>query len=242
MLVALALATAAGCQPAARAPAVLKPEVGPVAFPADAYRALADRGPVYLLDPAASTVRIFVYRGGPLARMGHNHVARATDFRGAVFLPDDPADGRLDLVIAVAGLVLDRPADRRETAGAFDSELSEEAIRDTRRNMLGADLLDAERYPHIALRARRVEGALPVLEVTAEVVVRGAHHEVTVPVWVRHAGERLVAEGQFRLRHGDFGLEPFSAAAGALRVKDGIGIRFRLVGERRERPFAGDDD
>lgn len=241
ILVALALVAAAGCQAPARAPAVAEPPgSGPIAFPAAEYRALAGRGAVYVLDPAASAVRVFVYRGGPLARLGHNHVAAATDFRGAVFLPDDPADGRFDLVVPVAGLALDRPADRRAAGAAFAGELSDEAIRDTRANMLGPDLLDAGRHPHVVLRALRIEGALPVLEVTAEVVLRGARHETTVPVWVRRAGGRLVVEGQLRLRHADFGLEPFSAAGGALRVQDAIGVRFRLVGERRERPFAGD--
>lgn len=240
MPAALVLAVTLGCQAPVRAPTMLEPDAGPITFPAAEYRALAGRGPVYVLDPGASTVRVFIYRGGPLARLGHNHVASATGLRGAVFLPDDPADGRFDLVIPVAGLALDRPADRRAAGAAFAGDLSEADVRDTRENMLGPDQLDAERYPHVALRARRVEGALPVLEVTADVVVRGARHQITVPVWVARAGERLVVEGQFRLRQSDFGIEPFAAAAGALRVQDGLGIRFRLVGERRERPFAGD--
>lgn len=235
LLAALAVAMVAGCR--APAPAVPWPDAGPIELPVAEYRALADRGPVYVVDPDASRVRIFIYRGGPLARMGHNHVAAATDFRGVVFLPDEPAGGRFDLVIPVAGLALDRPDDRREAAGAFAGDLPDDAVRDTRANMLGPDLLDAGRHPHIALRARRVEGALPVLEVTADVVVRGARHEVTVPVWVRRADARLVVEGQFRVRHTDLGIEPFTAAGGALRVQDGLGIRFRLVGERREPPF-----
>lgn len=239
VLAALAVA-AGGCQAPGPAPVVPELGSGPGAFPVDAYRDLATRGPVYVLDPQASTVRVFVYRGGPLARMGHNHVARATGLRGAVFLPDDASAGRFDLVIPVAGLVLDRPADRRAAGPAFAGALSDEAIRATRANMLGPDQLDAANHPHIVVRARRVAGAPPVLEVSAEIVVRGAAHEITVPVWLRRADGRLVVEGQLRLRHADFGLEPFSAAAGALRVRDGIGVRFRLVGERRERPFAGD--
>jgi len=236
--VVLALAAlAGGCQTAPHPPAALEPAAGPITFPADQYHRLAQRGPVYVVDADASRVAIYVYRTGPLARLGHNHVVMATRMRGAIYLPDDPGDGRFDLVLPVEGLALDRPEWRRETAGAFDGTLSADAIEGTRKNMLGADVLDGDRYPRIAIRATSVAGGLPVLTVKADIVLHGVRNSVEVPVRVTRDGDRIAVEGQFRIRQTDFGIEPFSAAAGALRVGDALGIHFRLVGEHSADPF-----
>lgn len=238
-LAAMALATlvTAGCQSVALGPRVDDGPKGTVEFPTATYRRLATDGPVYVLDPTRSSVRIFVYRGGPLAEMGHNHVVAVRDFRGAVFLPGELADARFDLVFPLDALAVDRPGDRAGVAGAFDSRPDEEAIRGTRANMLGNEVLEADRYPRAALHSTSVEGDLPVVTLTLRVRIHGETNELTVPVWIERADQRLVAEGQFRLRQSRFGIEPFSAAAGALRVRDTLSIRFRLVGEQRTRAF-----
>ncbi len=232
----LALLLGAGCR--APLPSPAPEDASRLDFPAADYRALAERGSVYVLDAAASSVRIFVYRGGPLARLGHNHVVAVTDFRGAVYLPDDPEQARFDLVLPVEAFAVDRPADRAAVGGAFDSALDAEAVTGTRANMLGPEVLAAERYPRIALRSVAVAGDLPVLELRLEVALHDQRRELTVPVWIERAGERLVAEGQFRLRPSRFGIEPFSVAGGALQVRDTLGIRFRLVGTHERAPFA----
>lgn len=234
----LAAVLAGACQTGGGPPGTAtEPGTAPT-FPAAEYRDLAEQGFVYVLDPAASSVRIFVYRGGPMARFGHNHVAAVTGFRGAVHLPDDPARGRFDLVFPVEDLALDRPADRDGVAGAFDSSPDSEAVAGTRANMLGPEVLDAQAHPRIGLHSVNVEGAPPVLEATVRVALHGQRRTLTVPVWIERADEaRLVAEGQFTLRQSDFGIEPFSAAGGALHVRDRLSIRFRLVGDRRTDPF-----
>ena len=232
----------AGCQAVPHPPSTLQPAAGPVSFPAGQYRALAQRGPVYVVDSDASSVRIYAYRAGPLASLGHNHVVAAQTMQGAIFLPGDPSNGRFDLVLPVQRLELDRPEWRRQTAGEFNSRLSDGAIAGTRRHMLGKAVLDAERYPRIAIRATSVQGELPVLDVTADVVLHGVKHSVQVPVWVQRDGDRITVEGQFRLRQTDFGIQPYSAAGGALQVADDLGIHFRLVAERRRDPFPASGD
>lgn len=230
----LAPALLAACQTGMRDPGAAAVEAAAEPrFPAAEYRELAVDGPVYRLDPGASRVRVFVFRGGPLASAGHNHVVAVTDFRGAVHLPADPGRARFDLVFPVDGLAVDRPADRRGVAGAFDSEPDAEAVRGTRGNMLGGEVLDAAAHPRVGLHAVAVTGRLPVLDLELRVTLRGARHTLTVPVWIERADERLVATGQFRLRQSDFGIEPFSALGGALQVGDALAVRFRLVGVRR---------
>ncbi len=234
---ALATVAIAGCQSVSEGPRVDDGAKKSVEFPAATYRRLAADGPVYVLDPSRSSVRIFVYRGGPLAEMGHNHVVAVREFRGAVFLPGELTNARFDLVFPLDALAVDRAEDRAGVAGAFGSAPDEEAIRGTRANMLGSDVLEADRYPRAALHSTSLEGDLPVITLNLRVRLHGETNEYTVPVWIERTGERLVAEGQFRLRQSRFGIEPFSAAGGALQVRDALSIRFRLEGERRERPF-----
>jgi hypothetical protein len=51
--------------------------------------------------------------------------------------------------------------------------------------------------------------------------------EVPADVILREGG--LTAEGEFQIRHRDFGIRQLSAVAGALKAKDGIAITYKLV-------------
>ncbi|MEX0915663.1 MAG: YceI family protein, partial [Wenzhouxiangellaceae bacterium] len=67
--------------------------------------------------------------------------------------------------------------------------------------------------------------------VTARIRLRDVVREVDVPVAVVRSGERLQAIGRFELLQSDFGIEPFSAAGGALRVSDRMQLRFRIAAQ-----------
>lgn len=227
----LAAALTAGCTNA--------PERGgpapPAVFPADTYRALATGGRVYRLDAAASTLRVVVYRGGPLAEKGHNHIIEVRDLRGLVFLPDKGLDeARLDLAVPVDGMVVDPPAARSATGGAFAHPLHDAARAGTRANMLGAQVLDAGRFPQITVHADDIRGAPPWLVVRAAVTVHGTTHRVTVPVRVETGQNGLTATGRLVLRQRDFGITPITAMGGLLRVEDAVTVVFRLVGHARD--------
>jgi hypothetical protein len=214
------------------------PEAGSAeagAFPTDAYQRAAERGdPVFDFDTAASTLRVYAYRSGPLAQKGHNHVIVARDWRGALALdPEELGDSRLDLRIPAAGLQVDPPGVRAELGGAFGGELDAAARTGTRENMLGARLLDAEAYPVIAISLVGVTGELPRPILTLAVTVRGNRTEIDVPVAVSRQNGGIRAEGRAVLRHEDLGLAPFTAAGGALRVAEALMVAFELVGERR---------
>lgn len=221
----------AACQPMRTAP----PAKGEIAFPASEYRTAAAAGHrVYDLIPGSSTLRVFVYRAGALARFGHDHVVVASDFRGAVAWPSqEPGKARLDLVVPVGALKVDPPAVRRALGGAFASELDRDAVEGTRENMLGAQVLDAERFPRVGIHLVGVEGGLPRPILKLAVSLRGSQKTVSVPVAVAMDGDKLQASGRLVLRQSDFGMEPFSALGGALTVSDAVTVEFDLVGRRR---------
>jgi hypothetical protein len=95
--------------------------------------------------------------------------------------------------------------------------------------MLGDRVLDAANFPLVSLRSRSVTGEMPMLRLLVDVVVRDQVTAVEIPVRVTQDGNQLTATGEVGLLQTELGLEPFSAALGALFVRDELELKFRLV-------------
>ena len=181
----------------------------------------------YRLDSERSLVRIFVYRDGPLAQLGHNHVLRVRALRGEL---DDAREGRsgtFRLTFPVADFLIDDPADRAIAGEGFESVPTDDDIAGTRRNLLGPKVLDAATFPDIT-----IEGDL-IADATAadtRFVVHGQVAAARVPLRLDRSGDEVVVTGAFTVRQSDWGLVPFSVAFGALRVRDELDVRFELRG------------
>ncbi len=220
------------CQTPAPQPAVAAPAPPTLSDLRQPYlESGAATGEVYTLDPASSSVRLYVFRGGKAAKAGHNHVLGVSQFEGYVRLdPSQPRDSRFDLRVPVDALKVDEPAWREQTGGSFASARSELDIEGTRRNMLGPKVLDAAQFPTMELHSRAVAGDWPVLIVDVDVTIKGATHVQPVMVRIARTAEGLRASGEFVLRQTDFGMEPFSVLGGLMSVQDEIGVTFDLVG------------
>ncbi|TXH05829.1 MAG: YceI family protein [Nevskiaceae bacterium] len=195
------------------------------------YRAQAASATVYALDPAASQVRIYVYRAGAAARFGHNHVLTVPRFEGYVAVPgDDASAAHFELRVPLEALVVDEPAARADTGGSFAGVRSEADIAGTRANMLGERGLDAARFPQMRLRSLAVEGDWPRLLARVAVTLHGVTHEEPVALTVTREAGRLHVAGTLILRQRDYGIEPFSALGGLLQVQDAVTVDFALTG------------
>jgi polyisoprenoid-binding protein YceI len=174
-----------------------------------------------------------VYRAGTLASAGHNHLVASRHVEGKVYLHQDVARSGFELVVPVTSLDVD-PADLRKAEGPdFAAEVPDSARQGTRKNMLSAALLDAERFPDVRLSTAAVAGtSLASLDVTTLVAVKDQQHEVHVPVAVQVDGARLTARGEFKVTQTDLGLKPFSALMGALQVQDELTVKFELTATR----------
>jgi hypothetical protein len=188
---------------------------------------------VYQIDPRASVLHIFVYRGGTFARLGHNHVMTSKSLTGRVWLRSPfPASG-FELSFPVADLIVD-DADARRAAGSdFPPEIAASDKEGTRKNMLRKEVLDAETYPNVTVKSATVVGSLQAPKITARITIKDASKEVVVPTDIVVNGDRLTASGEFDLLQTDFGMKPFSVALGALEVQDRLHVRFNLVAVKR---------
>jgi hypothetical protein len=222
LLLGLAL-VAAGC-----APVPPKPEpAGAPGKPAPAgapdldaayYRDAVQRGAkVYGAEPGDSLVVVRVYRGGRLAKLGHDHVVSTRDLHGFI----DADQGRGDFYAAVETLAVDDPAQR--AAAGFESTPSESDIAGTRSNMLDK-VLEADRFPFVLLRVRGAEqGTLQ-----CELALRGVTRPLRIPAKIDASAERIEVSGSFAINQTDFGIEPFSILGGALTVQDRIELSFTI--------------
>jgi polyisoprenoid-binding protein YceI len=217
---AAAVAALAGC-------AVREPSI-PQAAPAAPAPELPAKGAVaYRVVTAESELRVRIHRAGPLADVGHEHVATTSDIGGRIYLHDRLADSGFEFTVPLRSLTLDAPAARDEEG--FEGRISERDRRGTKDNMLAT--LQADAYPDITLRSIAVAGPPWYPRITVRVTLHGTSRDVVVPTAIVRDAGRLVAIGGLRLKQTDFGITPYSTLGGGLHVGDELDVAFRVVAE-----------
>ena len=168
--------------------------------------------------PAAS-VRIFVFREGLARALGHDIEIDVESFTLDVDVDARSLDARFD---ASSLRTLHAVKDGAPDAGALSAN-----DRETIDEALAEKVLKVRRHPEVRFVASkvdvdtaagggRVEGALTLHGVTRGIacdVVRDANGVVTCEVVIDQAA---------------FGIEPFRAFAGALKVKQNVVVRVRV--------------
>lgn len=192
--------------------------------------------PSHRVDPANSRAVIYVYRGGAMANLGHNHIVLAQDISGELWMSDEPADAAFHLILPVESFIVDPPELRARAGSDFESQPSAADIEGTRRNMLGEKMLNAARYPVIEIWSERIRRTGDTLGdgLSADLIVaaRGALNRVTVPVSIKDVREdALTASGKFSLKQTDIGVIPFSILMGAIAVRDEMEIEYTITVE-----------
>ena len=219
----LLLAACQALPPAGKSAALAEPIASEARLPAAATR--------FTVDPAASEIRLLVYRTGPLARFGHNHVVTGP-VSGEIRAGESAAKSGFWLDVKVASLNVDQASARREEGKEFAAEVSPQARRGTRANMLGEAVLDAQRYPEIRIVSVALSGPRWNPTVVARTTLHGVTRDLRFPAAVIEDGRRLTVVASFTIRQSDFGITPFVTLGGGLRVRDAIDIRIRIVARR----------
>jgi polyisoprenoid-binding protein YceI len=190
-------------------------------------------GQPYDIASGESLLTILVFRGGALAKAGHNHVIASRSLTGTIYVPADVGRSTFELHVPVAELTVDEPALRaKQGGGDFPPDVPDSAREGTHRNMLGEALLDGAHHPEIVLQSERLEPSGEGLgsQVLAHVqtTVRDRRRSITVPVHYELSADQLLVSGEFPPRQSDLGLTPFSALLGALQVQDEMKVEFRI--------------
>src|SRR6266516_7179927 len=215
----------AGCAPLLRerAPA---PAAPPADFPEGYYREAAAQGkPVFRVDSRESLVVFEVRRSGSLARLGHDHVVASHEVGGYIA----PDEGRADLYVALARLAVDEAALRTEAG--FDTQPAESDIEGTRANMLGK-VLEAEKFPFALIRVSGADASQRDVTLSVAITLNGSTRTLQAPARIDADVGEMSVTGRLSFDQTDFGITPYSLLGGAIAVKNGVELRFRIRARR----------
>ncbi|WP_182887167.1 YceI family protein [Microbispora sp. H10885] len=174
----------------------------------------------YVLGPRSGRLLVLTGRAGLGAKAGHDLTIEVTRWRGeAVVAPDDPAASRISLEAETASMRV------REGTGGVKPLTDSDRV-EIEKNMR-EKVLRPDRHPTITFRSTRVGGDPGAFRVEGDLTIAG----VTRPVAVEGvlAGGR--ARGRATVVQSEWGIRPYSAFFGALRLRDEVEVIFdvRLV-------------
>lgn len=197
----------------------------------------------YRIVEEETLLAVVTLRAGVAGRFAHDHLVHPTRYDAEIsFDPEAPHASRFRLAFQTEDLVVDdrawkdRVQDRLRELGIVDGPfqpVSESQNRDIREAMLGRGQLDAARHPRIEFRSIGIEHdggePFPYL-IGAELTVRdrGAPVGLRGRIMERDDG-RVEVEAHGRMHFTDFGIRPYSAFLGTVRVQDLFHLYARIV-------------
>jgi hypothetical protein len=165
-------------------------------------------------DASSATCTVFAFKEGLLSPVGHDVKLRVTRFRVEV------ADGAIEATFEAGSLeVVCAMRDGRDHPGALsdrDRRTIESYVRD--------DILEARKFPRVQFRSTSVELDGDEAEVTGDLTLHGRTRSLTVRV--EAAEGRRVA--RVRLNQPDFGIVPFKAMLGTLKIQPKVEVELSL--------------
>jgi polyisoprenoid-binding protein YceI len=164
-------------------------------------------------DATTAEVLVFTFKEGLLSAVAHDLKLKVTKFsleveRAAVKAEFDPAS--LEIVTAMK--------DGHENPGALPAFAQSEIRKNLEKDVLAVAKFPAISFETTAITEAEVRGRLTLHGVTRDLT--GTRHD---------EGGRAVAE--FRLDQRDFGIKPFSAMLGTLKIKPEVRVRVSLPKE-----------
>jgi hypothetical protein len=193
----------------------------------------------YRIDADRSELRVLVYRAGPMARLGHNHVLINRALDGQVILKVPRTSSSFSFTVPVADFVVDEPQSREQEGPDFPGEIPEDARTGTLHNLQSPALLDAAEFPVITVDSVALSETPDGMIATLAIKVAGHESRIDAPFALDNQAENgqtqggqahvLTASGSMDLRQSALGLTPFSILLGALQVQDTMRLKYKIT-------------
>lgn len=163
---------------------------------------------VHPFDLPRSKMTVYVSKEGLFAFAGDDHQVDVPIASGSY----DDATGSVELTVESKELRVLDPPSRRDKVQA---------------NMVGPQVLDAERYRTIAFRSTTIEGsASDRWTVVGDLTLHGQTRPVTLQV---SKIDTTHFRGMTSITQSAFGITPLRVAGGIVRVKDKLRVEFEIV-------------
>ena len=178
---------------------------------------------IYNIDTTRSRIELAVFRSGILKVIGHDHAIVAKSFSGEIrFNPANIGDCTVQLSIDSGSLVV-----------LDDPNVSEKDRKEIQANMEGPKVLSVREFPRITFQSTGVSRTTREdLILRGKLNLHGVGKEISFPVQIHPENNLLRVTGTATIAQTDFGIKPIKAAAGGLRVKDQVNVKFDIIAER----------
>jgi len=183
----------------------------------------------YRVDAGESALHARLYKAGVASGFAHDHVIVAQGVEGEVeFDPAAPSTFSVDVRVDTQKLEPDPPALRAKYG--LEGTVDADDRKEIKEHLRGDDQLHVAKYPAITFRSSRVTQSAPgEFVVVGPLSIRGVTREVSVAVTVEADATRFRGTGKLRIKHTQFGFEPYSALLGAVKNQDRIDLILELV-------------
>ena len=163
------------------------------------------------IDPAHSTMKVYVYKTGILAGLAHNHEIEAPIEWGEVNDSDSPS---VELRVDSSKLRV------------LDPEASDGTRATIQATMKGAEVLDVSHHPEIHFRSTEVEpsGADHWI-IHGNLELHGKSHPISFEVALKDG----LYQGTAVLKQTEFGITPVKVVGGTVKVKDEVKVAFSIA-------------
>lgn len=177
----------------------------------------------YTIVPAESSFWVFVGKAGLFSALAHDHEIGVKSFSGRIVVPEAGASGgALELDIEAKSLaVLDKKVSEEDRKKIFDA--------------MHNDVLESSKHQKITFKSVSVGDLKQTgndsysFTLSGDLTLHGVTKRIAVPVALMITPEQLRAAGKYTLKQTDYGIKPYSAAGGTIKVKNEVVVNFNIV-------------
>ncbi len=174
----------------------------------------------YSLNPNSGKLSVYTFKEGLLSKLAHDLLIDVTDFKVNLEVPEAGfASGSLELEIQANSLKVVCALNNGEKTDA----LKEKDIADIEKDM-GGKVLHPDKYPTVNFRSKSIQEKDGGYKVNGDLSLHGVTK--TIDFDIDTSGGNL--KGMITLLQKDYGIKPFKAMMGTLKIKNEINIGFDL--------------
>ena len=180
----------------------------------------------FVIDANASRFTVQAFAAGLLSSFGHNPTIGIRGFSGEMECEQETYNNARVHVTVQTGAM----------------EVLDEMKSDDRRNLekeMNETILEVSRFPEASFDSKRIAieklGAdLLRARVDGDLTFHGTTGTLSFDARVTSVANTLRISGEFPLRQSEYGIKPFSAAGGTLKLKDELKFSFELVARKQD--------
>ena len=167
----------------------------------------------YTLGPSDGTLQVRTGRQGMASKVGHDLTLEASNWKATVTVDPDPGQSQVKATIEPRSLAV-----VAATGGA--KPVSEKDKKDILKNIVGLLGNNSITFESTSVKAKSDTSAT----VAGNLSIAGQSRQVTLDLTIEPNGDSARLKGRVPIVQSNFGVKPFTAMMGALKVKDEVEV------------------